>query len=38
MVVELWPRIARMAIELLERGRLDAEDARRLSQRAEWCR
>jgi hypothetical protein len=33
MVVELWPRIERMADELLERGRLDAEDARRLSQR-----
>jgi hypothetical protein len=36
-VTELWPRIARMADELLERGALGADDARKLAERAEWC-
>ncbi len=39
LVRDLWPRIERMALELLEgRGALGADEARKLSQRAEWCR
>jgi hypothetical protein len=38
LVAELWPKNGKMALELLARGALNAEEARRLGARAEWCR